>query len=340
MQSDIEMMQNQLLVNQKKQNQVAALSEQLYHSLSTLHNDLIHLEDRLKYVEQIQQATVEQPEQPKQKSVALPYTVINAPGIIDPSGRHTPLSRQTDTPALMARMAQSPAPMTRKTHSPAPIVQKAQSPAPVARKAQSLDPVSMQAENPGQVSSPVEGPAPTSRPVKISASLSRQDKTPASVSQQQDEKPVPAISSKAASWAVLDQGPPLSDTDLYHEAIENLRKGNIESARKEFQEYVERSPDTGLIDNAQYWLAECFYRQNKFDLAIRHFQKVIDRYPQGNKIEAATLKLGDSYFHIGNYESSLSILKALIARYPKSSEAHLARKRVDKITSILTGPTT
>jgi len=130
------------------------------------------------------------------------------------------------------------------------------------------------------------------------------------------------------------------DADLlYHQSLADLQKGDIESAISGFQEYLESSPDTSLSDNALYWLAECFYQQRKFKMAAENFQKVIDTYPKGNKVPAATLKLGYSYFNIHDYDTSLSILKGLIAQYPKSEEVPLAKKMVDKISSLLNGPT-
>jgi tol-pal system protein YbgF len=130
------------------------------------------------------------------------------------------------------------------------------------------------------------------------------------------------------------------DADLlYHQSLAELKKGDIESARNGFQEYLKSSPHTSFSDNALYWLAECFYQQRKFKMAAENFQKVIDNYPTGNKVPAATLKLGYSCFNIHDYDISLSIFKNLVAQYPKSEEVPLAKKMVDKINSLLHGPT-
>lgn len=126
---------------------------------------------------------------------------------------------------------------------------------------------------------------------------------------------------------------PLSEYDLYSQALAELRKSEAETAARMFQEYLEFYPGTPLADNAAYWLAECFYYQKKFNLAAKHFQSVIEDYPTGDKAAAATLKLGYSYFNIGDYDTSLSILKGFITKYPQTEEALLAQKMVDKITS-------
>ena len=124
--------------------------------------------------------------------------------------------------------------------------------------------------------------------------------------------------------------------NLYNQSLTNLHQGNVESAIEGFREYLTNFPGSPLCDNAEYWLAECFYKQQKFDLAIKHFQKVIDGFPNGNKVPAATLKLGYTFFAIGDYNKSLAHLKTVMEKYPNSQELVLAQKKADKIITILT----
>jgi len=122
---------------------------------------------------------------------------------------------------------------------------------------------------------------------------------------------------------------------LYDQSLTDLQKNNIESAISGFQEYLKLFPGSQLADNAEYWLAECFYKQQKFDLAIKHFQKVIDRFPDGNKAPAAILKLSYTYCNIGDYNRSLAYLKTIMEKYPDSEEMILAKKKSDEIISML-----
>lgn len=123
--------------------------------------------------------------------------------------------------------------------------------------------------------------------------------------------------------------------NLYDQSLTDLKKNNIESAISGFQEYLKLFPGSKLADNAEYWLAECFYKQQKFNLAIKHFQMVIDRFPDGNKAPAAKLKLGYTYCNIGDYNKSLTYLKTIMEKYPDSAEMILAKKKTDEIISML-----
>ncbi len=123
--------------------------------------------------------------------------------------------------------------------------------------------------------------------------------------------------------------------NLYDQSLTDLKKNNIESAISGFQEFLKLFPGSQLADNAEYWLAECFYKQQKFDLAIKHFQMVIDRFPEGNKAPAATLKLGYTYCNIGDYNKSLAYLKTIMEKYPDSQEMILAKKKTNEIISML-----
>ena len=126
-----------------------------------------------------------------------------------------------------------------------------------------------------------------------------------------------------------------SADNLYDQSLTDLQKNNVESAISGFQEYLNLFPGSKLADNAEYWLAECFYKQQKFNLAIKHFQQVIDRFPEGNKAPAAILKLGYTYSNIGDYNKSLAYLKTIMEKYPDSEEMILAKKKTNEIISML-----
>jgi len=115
---------------------------------------------------------------------------------------------------------------------------------------------------------------------------------------------------------------------LYQSAYENLKKGMVESARKDFKIYLERYPQTELSDNAQYWLGECFYVEGKYEDAILEFDKVIQNYPKGDKVKSALLKEGLAFYGIRDYENAKIILKKIIKDYPHSPQAEIAKKRL------------
>jgi len=85
--------------------------------------------------------------------------------------------------------------------------------------------------------------------------------------------------------------------DLYKLAYENFKQRNYTQAIKEFQAFIEKFPESKLIDFAQFWLAECYYAQGDWFKAILVYKKLIRLYPFGSKVPDAYLKLGYCYLN-------------------------------------------
>jgi len=123
----------------------------------------------------------------------------------------------------------------------------------------------------------------------------------------------------------------LSEDELYNRAKQSFDKGEYETARKGFQELLEKYPKSKSADNAQFWIGEVYYREKWYEKAILEYQKVIENYPQGNKISAALLKQGFAFLNIGDETNARLILRELLNKYPESNEAKVARKKLDEL---------
>jgi tol-pal system protein YbgF len=124
---------------------------------------------------------------------------------------------------------------------------------------------------------------------------------------------------------------PPSENVLYKQAKQAFDKGDFETAREKFQEYLKQYPKSDNADNAQFWIGEIYYREKWYEKAILEYQKVIENYPKGNKIKASLLKQGYAFYNIGDKSNSRIILKELIKKYPKSNEAKIAKKKLASI---------
>lgn len=120
----------------------------------------------------------------------------------------------------------------------------------------------------------------------------------------------------------------LDPKTLYDTAYLDITRGNYDLAVMGFGEFIKNYPQHSLADNAQYWIGEAYYAQNKFSQALSEFQKVVDQYPQQDKVPAALYKIGLCYQKMGKKTEAAEAFRKLITKYPKSNEAALAREQL------------
>jgi tol-pal system protein YbgF len=118
---------------------------------------------------------------------------------------------------------------------------------------------------------------------------------------------------------------------LYAAAYEMFREGKYEKAAVEFQNFLKLHPGTEYGGNAQFWLAECYYNEKKFEQAILEYEKVVKNFPEGNKVPYALLKQGLSFQQLGDKTSARMILQMIIRDYPNTNQARVARTHLLEI---------
>jgi tol-pal system protein YbgF len=131
----------------------------------------------------------------------------------------------------------------------------------------------------------------------------------------------------AANYGV-DQRP----EQAYQTAYNDYVRGKYDLAIVEFNEFIKSFSDAELADNAQYWIAECYYAQKRFEDAKHEFEKVMRNYPGGDKIIAATLKLGYCQYEMGDVKAARATLEELVNRFPFSEEARSAEDRLKSMS--------
>ena len=111
----------------------------------------------------------------------------------------------------------------------------------------------------------------------------------------------------------------------YIKALTSYQNGQYKFAREQFTELTQIGMDHELADNAQYWLAECYYSTRNFKRAIDEFEKVMP-YRGTDKADDAQYKIGLSYWSAGDYVLAKSAMEKLLADYPETSLADQARR--------------
>jgi tol-pal system protein YbgF len=116
--------------------------------------------------------------------------------------------------------------------------------------------------------------------------------------------------------------------DEYRMALALVEQKNCDEAVPRLRSYLRKHPDTGLSDNAQYWIGECYYAQRDFNNAILAFYDVTRRYPKGDKVCAAMLKQGFAFAELGDAADARIVLERLIQTHPDCDEVSRARAKL------------
>jgi len=132
-----------------------------------------------------------------------------------------------------------------------------------------------------------------------------------------------------------DKSSPESETGKkeYDEAWRLVERKDYRAAIPRLREFLKKHPNSGLADNAQYWLGECFYGLKEYDQAILEFDAVRRKYPKGDKVPAALLKQGFAFAELGDKVDARLILQELVDRFPQSEEAGRAKQRLKTLGS-------
>lgn len=141
----------------------------------------------------------------------------------------------------------------------------------------------------------------------------------------------PPIGASADTTGARTPLTPSQAKAIYDNAYLDLNRGNYSLALLGFRDYLNKSPDSELADNAQYWIGECHYAQRDFMRAIEELSRVEQAYPLGDKVPAALLKIAYSYLQLEDREAAKSTLRDLINRYPTLEEADQARTKLSTI---------
>ncbi len=126
--------------------------------------------------------------------------------------------------------------------------------------------------------------------------------------------------------------PNTPDKQGYFMAYDELRNGHTLQSIEQFKAYLNHYPTSEYANNAQYWLGEA-YRVNQDNVSARKaFNDVLEKYPDSAKVPDAILKLGYIELDQNNLAKANGYLNRIITDYPKSPAAILASKKLAKIS--------
>ena len=117
----------------------------------------------------------------------------------------------------------------------------------------------------------------------------------------------------------------------FDRGVQLLQKRDYEAAKKVFQRFASKYPDSGLQESALYYIGECCFGERHYEDAIKAFQAVVDRYPKGGKTASALLREGIGWQEIGETTMARIIYTRIVTNYPGTAQARAAEKKLKKM---------
>ncbi len=107
--------------------------------------------------------------------------------------------------------------------------------------------------------------------------------------------------------------------DLYALAYNYLLAGDYQLAEQSFRQYAQTYPNAKDTPDAEYWLGESLFQQQKYADAAETFLDAQKNYPKSSKAPDMMLKLGMSLAKLENRETACVTFKEVARRYPTMS---------------------
>jgi tol-pal system protein YbgF len=117
----------------------------------------------------------------------------------------------------------------------------------------------------------------------------------------------------------------------YNACYKLFKDGQYAKAREEFQKFLRQYPKTTYSGNAQFWIGETWYVEEKYEKAIVEYEKVIKGFPTGDKVPYSLLKQGMSFQKLGDKASAKIVYQQIIKKYPQTNQAKVARTKLSEL---------
>lgn len=137
--------------------------------------------------------------------------------------------------------------------------------------------------------------------------------------------PAPRVSSATPDRSAVSA---VGERTAYEQGFELVRQRQYPAAIAAFRQFLADYPDGSYADNAQYWIAECYYVTGQTEQALIEFNKVLENYPESPKRADAKVKIGFLQDAAGEWVKARETLEQVIAEWPGSPAAQLARGRM------------
>jgi tol-pal system protein YbgF len=165
---------------------------------------------------------------------------------------------------------------------------------------------------PPQTPAPPQAPTPPATVASAGAAPLPAPQTPATPPQQ-----VRNISPPGQQLATLP--PSASPQDEYDMAYGYVLHKDYSLAEQALRDFLKKYPNERLVPDAQYWLGESLFQQQRYRDAAESFLGVSTKFERTGKAPDALLRLGQSLAAMNQKEAACATLAEVLRKYPRAS---------------------
>ena len=125
---------------------------------------------------------------------------------------------------------------------------------------------------------------------------------------------------------------------IFEGGMDDYMRGNIETARGQFMDYLALYPSHAKAGESQYYLAETYYSAADYEEAARQFGQVFRRYPLNPLAPDALYKQGMAYLKMRDRDAAKKAFEDVIKRFPDKSVAQHARGELNTLLNAKPSP--
>ncbi len=104
---------------------------------------------------------------------------------------------------------------------------------------------------------------------------------------------------------------------LYYLAYSQFRRGLWEEARETFGRLTDNYPNSEMIDEAKYQVAECLYNDRQYQEALEAYGRVLRDHPGSRYAEDALYNVAWCQFQLNLEDEAMATLQEVVRRFPQ-----------------------
>lgn len=116
---------------------------------------------------------------------------------------------------------------------------------------------------------------------------------------------------------------------LYNVAIQHYDTKDYPVAKKKLLQIMNKWPDCSLADEASYFYALCFYKENDYEKTIEAFQYLVENYEGSEWVPESYWHIGLCKGYMGKHDEEIKTFEFIIDKYGVTKWAEYAKERVD-----------
>jgi tol-pal system protein YbgF len=117
----------------------------------------------------------------------------------------------------------------------------------------------------------------------------------------------------------------------YDDAFVLVRRNKYAEAIEGFNQFLKNCPKHESVENAYYWIGECYYSLGKYHEAITQFNLLMKEFKGSPNLSRALYKLGRSQQELGKKEDARKTFKKLVDEFAGTLEAEQAKERLKEL---------